>query len=34
LLKVVKQQDSYQYENFGGCRFVPLIGQGAWQEEQ
>jgi len=34
LLKVVKQQASYQYENLGGCRFVPLIGQGAWQEEQ
>ena len=34
LLKVVKQQANYEYENMGGCRFVPLIGQGAWQEDQ
>jgi protein-L-isoaspartate(D-aspartate) O-methyltransferase len=34
LLKVTKQQAGYQYQNLGGCRFVPLIGQGAWQEEQ
>jgi len=34
LLKVVKRQAGYQYEDLGGCRFVPLIGQGAWQEEQ
>jgi protein-L-isoaspartate(D-aspartate) O-methyltransferase len=33
LLKVVKRQTGYQYEDLGGCRFVPLIGQGAWQEE-
>jgi protein-L-isoaspartate(D-aspartate) O-methyltransferase len=34
LLKVIKQQAGYQYENLGGCRFVPLIGQGAWQENE
>jgi protein-L-isoaspartate(D-aspartate) O-methyltransferase len=34
LLKVVKRQAGYQYEDLGGCRFVPLIGQGAWQEEK
>ncbi len=34
LLKVIKEQDSYQYENLGGCRFVPLIGKGAWKEEE
>lgn len=33
LVKVVKRQAGYQHENLGGCRFVPLIGQGAWQEE-
>lgn len=33
LLKVVKLQVGYQYEDLGGCRFVPLIAKGAWQEE-
>jgi protein-L-isoaspartate(D-aspartate) O-methyltransferase len=33
LLKVAKRQIGYEYEDLGGCRFVPLIGQGAWQEE-
>ena len=34
LLKVTKLQTGYQQQNLGGCRFVPLIGQGAWHEEQ
>jgi protein-L-isoaspartate(D-aspartate) O-methyltransferase len=34
LIKIIRQQTSYQYENLGGCRFVPLIGQGAWQENE
>lgn len=34
LIKLKKQQTGYEYENLGGCRFVPLIGQGAWEEDQ
>jgi protein-L-isoaspartate(D-aspartate) O-methyltransferase len=33
LLKVTKLPTGYHQENLGGCRFVPLIGKGAWQEE-
>ncbi len=34
LLKVIKQEKGFQYQTLCGCRFVPLIGQGGWQEEQ
>ncbi len=32
LCKVTKQQQKNIIENLGGCRFVPLIGKGAWGE--
>ncbi len=34
LRKVVKTQTGLHYEDLGGCRFVPLIGKGAWQEDR
>jgi protein-L-isoaspartate(D-aspartate) O-methyltransferase len=33
LLKVVKRRSGKKVENLGGCYFVPLIGEGAWEEE-
>jgi protein-L-isoaspartate(D-aspartate) O-methyltransferase len=30
LIKVVKTKDSYYTSSHGSCRFVPLIGKGAW----
>jgi protein-L-isoaspartate(D-aspartate) O-methyltransferase len=33
LIKVVKRKDSLESTNLGGCRFVPLIGDGAWDED-
>lgn len=32
LLKVTKLKKRNRIENLGGCRFVPLIGEGAWEE--
>ncbi len=32
LLKVVKRGGRTRVENLGACRFVPLIGEGAWPE--
>ncbi len=32
LLKVTKKTRRNLIENLGGCRFVPLIGEGAWEE--
>ncbi len=32
LLKVTKQEKGIFTENLGACRFVPLIGEGAWEE--
>ncbi len=32
LMKVTKSGDSRAVQNLGGCRFVPLIGEGAWDE--
>ena len=32
LLKVTKKKRRNLVENLGGCRFVPLIGDGAWDE--
>jgi len=32
LLKVTKRKRQNRIENLGGCRFVPLIGEGAWEE--
>ena len=33
LLKVTKRKKTNKVENLGGCYFVPLIGEGAWEEE-
>lgn len=33
LLKVTKRSKGNLTENLGACRFVPLIGEGAWEEE-
>ncbi len=32
LLKVTKRRKGNRVENLGGCYFVPLIGEGAWEE--
>jgi len=32
LLKVTKRRKGNKVENLGGCYFVPLIGEGAWDE--
>jgi protein-L-isoaspartate(D-aspartate) O-methyltransferase len=33
LLKITREQKKNVIENLGGCRFVPLIGNGAWGVE-
>lgn len=33
LMKVVKSNDGYAIKTLGPCRFVPLVGKGAWPEE-
>ena len=33
LMKVTRTADSYSVHTMGTCRFVPLIGPGAWPEE-
>jgi len=33
LCKVTKRRKKNIVQNLGGCRFVPLIGEGAWEEE-
>ncbi|MBF8268086.1 MAG: protein-L-isoaspartate(D-aspartate) O-methyltransferase [Dehalococcoidia bacterium] len=32
LMKVVKTDDAYSISSLGPCRFVPLVGKGAWDE--
>ncbi len=32
LLKVTKLRTGNRVENLGGCYFVPLVGEGAWEE--
>ena len=32
LLLITRGKSANKVENLGGCRFVPLIGRGAWQE--
>ncbi len=34
LMKVTRTADSYSVRTLGACRFVPLIGPGAWPEER
>ena len=33
LMKIVKSNDGYSIKTLGPCRFVPLIGEGAWPDE-
>ena len=32
LVKVTRTDDGYSVSNLGSCRFVPLLGKGAWDE--
>lgn len=34
LMKLTNSGDSRAVENLGRCRFVPLIGEGAWDEDE
>jgi len=34
LIKVRKGEGKFDVEDLGACRFVPLIGEGAWSEEE
>ena len=34
LYKITKKGKKNTVQNLGGCRFVPLIGRGAWEEEE
>ena len=33
LMKIVKTKDGYYVQTLGPCRFVPLIGAGAWNDD-
>jgi len=33
LYKITRHRDKNEIENLGGCRFVSLIGKGAWEDE-
>jgi protein-L-isoaspartate(D-aspartate) O-methyltransferase len=33
LMKVTRAGDTFSVSSMGACRFVPLIGEGAWPEE-
>jgi protein-L-isoaspartate(D-aspartate) O-methyltransferase len=33
LYKITRQRQKSKIDNLGGCRFVSLIGKGAWEEE-
>ena len=32
LVKVTKYEEGDRMENLGGCYFVPLLGEGAWEK--
>ena len=34
LTRVTRTGDGFAFETFGPCRFVPLIGEGAWSEHE
>ncbi len=34
LIRVVRTEDKYEREDYGGCAFVPLIGRYGWANEQ
>lgn len=33
LMKVIRTPDGFSVATLGGCRFVPLIGEGAWPDD-
>ena len=33
LMKITKSDDTYSVRTMEPCRFVPLVGEGAWPEE-
>jgi len=33
LYKITRRQKKNKVQNLGGCRFVSLIGKGAWETE-
>jgi len=33
LYKITRQRQKNVVQNLGGCRFVPLVGKNAWEEE-
>ena len=33
LMKVSRSEDTYSVQTLGSCRFVPLVGEGAWPDE-
>ncbi|MBI4310554.1 MAG: protein-L-isoaspartate(D-aspartate) O-methyltransferase, partial [Chloroflexi bacterium] len=33
LMKVIKTKEGYFLKTLGACRFVPLVGMGAWEDE-
>ena len=34
LMKVTRSDDAYSVQTLGACRFVPLIGEGAWPDAE
>jgi protein-L-isoaspartate(D-aspartate) O-methyltransferase len=34
LMKVTRTEQAYSVKTLGACRFVPLLGEGAWPEEE
>ncbi len=32
LIRITRKEDDYSVEDFGGCSFVPLIGEHGWKE--
>ncbi|MDD5037797.1 MAG: protein-L-isoaspartate(D-aspartate) O-methyltransferase [Dehalococcoidales bacterium] len=34
LYKITRQKDNNIVQNLGGCRFVSLVGEGAWEEDK
>ena len=34
LMKVTRTHDGFSVQTFGDCRFVPLVGQSAWSEQE
>ncbi|MEZ4743852.1 MAG: protein-L-isoaspartate(D-aspartate) O-methyltransferase [Bdellovibrionota bacterium] len=34
LIRIVKRQEGFEHEELGGVRFVPLIGEAGWHEDE